>query len=372
MGRDALGRFKAGEPSCLTQEEKLRRVQSMSEAWKTREDYIGDIKDECPRIHGSWRSIRFTVKGKAAGCSKEWEDFRTFYNDVRPSYERGLVLRRKDSTLPWGKDNFMWVDPSFVGDLKAKTYIEHQGKRLTIKQWGEELGTPYGMLKLRYYRHKDDWTTEEILFGKKKKRSTKVAKDISSPSVSIRAKASKMISSYRNNDKANGTELCDIDIEWMVENILTKPCVYCGDTQRIGCDRIDNSKGHTKDNVVPCCIECNTARNNYFTYDEMRKIGRAIAEVKAARGERAQGKTEEEIQRDLAHDKEYRRHRCMKKVFQYTINDEFVAEYESENEAASLNNVSANSINAAVNGRARNGHKLINYLWYNERTIKNK
>lgn len=54
------------------------------------------------------------------------------------------------------------------------------------------------------------------------------------------------------------------------------------------------------------------------------------------------------------------------------INDEFVAEYESENEAASLNNVSANSINAAVNGKARNGHKLINYLWYNERTIKNK
>ena len=40
----------------------------------------------------------------------------------------------------------------------------------------------------------------------------------------------------------------------------TKPCVYCGDTKRIGADRIDNTKGHTKENCVPCCIECNIAR----------------------------------------------------------------------------------------------------------------
>jgi hypothetical protein len=27
-------------------------------------------------------------------------------------------------------------------------------------------------------------------------------------------------------------------------------------------DRIDNSKGHTRDNVVPACIRCNYARRN--------------------------------------------------------------------------------------------------------------
>ena len=73
------------------------------------------------------------------------------------------------------------------------------------------------------------------------------------------------------------------DKDTVFENILTKPCVYCGDTYRVGCDRIDNSKGHTKDNVVPCCIECNTARNNYFTYEEMKRLGRTIAEIKKER-----------------------------------------------------------------------------------------
>lgn len=283
MGRDKLGRFRPGEPSSLTQEEKLRRAKSMSASWKSRDNYIGDIKEECPKIHGCWRGIRFTAKGKDAGCCKEWENFRVFYNDVRPTYKDGLVLRRKDSTSPWGKDNFMWVEPSFVGDLKARIVIDYQGKALTIRQWGEELGIPYGMIKLRYFRHKDDWTVEEILFGRKKKRNTKRAKDISDSQVSIRAKASKMISSYRNKDVKNGTETTDIDVDWMIENILTKPCVYCGDTHRIGCDRIDNNKGHTKDNVVPCCIECNTARNNNFTYEEMKKIGRVIAEIKKDR-----------------------------------------------------------------------------------------
>ena len=69
----------------------------------------------------------------------------------------------------------------------------------------------------------------------------------------------------------------------MIENILTQKCVYCGDTKRIGCDRINNNLGHTKDNVVPCCIECNTARNNYFTYEEMRELGKTIAKIKENR-----------------------------------------------------------------------------------------
>lgn len=101
--------------------------------------------------------------------------------------------------------------------------------------------------------------------------------------MNIRAKASKMISSYKNKDAKNGVSMCDIDIDWMIENILSQKCVYCGDDQRIGCDRIDNSKGHTKDNVVPCCIECNTARNNNFSFDEMKIIGATIRQIKLGR-----------------------------------------------------------------------------------------
>lgn len=101
--------------------------------------------------------------------------------------------------------------------------------------------------------------------------------------MTIRQKASKMISAYKHRDIHNGLTVCDIDIDWMIENIIKKPCVYCGDTRRVGCDRIDNHFGHTKDNVVPCCYECNCARNNNFTHEEMLILGKAIKQIKEQR-----------------------------------------------------------------------------------------
>ena len=92
-----------------------------------------------------------------------------------------------------------------------------------------------------------------------------------------------MISSYKAKDAKNGLNVCDIDIDWMIDNILTQNCVYCGDNNRVGCDRINNNLGHTKNNVVPCCIECNVARNNYFTFDEMKILGQTIKMIKHSR-----------------------------------------------------------------------------------------
>lgn len=47
--------------------------------------------------------------------------------------------------------------------------------------------------------------------------------------------------------------------------------------------RIDNSKGHTKDNVVPACYECNCARNSNFTFEEMKALGQTIKQIKEQR-----------------------------------------------------------------------------------------
>jgi len=44
---------------------------------------------------------------------------------------------------------------------------------------------------------------------------------------------------------------------------IDQGCSYCGETSiRMTLDRIDNSLGHTKDNVVPACIRCNYVRSN--------------------------------------------------------------------------------------------------------------
>lgn len=65
--------------------------------------------------------------------------------------------------------------------------------------------------------------------------------------------------------------------------LISKPCAYCGeepstkngghlesrkridqpDLYTTGIDRIDSSKGYTKDNCVPCCKMCNLMKNTY-------------------------------------------------------------------------------------------------------------
>lgn len=71
----------------------------------------------------------------------------------------------------------------------------------------------------------------------------------------------------------------NLDRDWFVKNILKSQCIYCGSKEKLGCDRIDNSKGHTYDNVVPCCYVCNCARNNNFSFDEMKILGKTIKKI---------------------------------------------------------------------------------------------
>lgn len=75
-------------------------------------------------------------------------------------------------------------------------------------------------------------------------------------------RASYLISNYRKDDIKYGREIPDFDSKWVLENIFSKPCVYCGETDwhLLGCDRIDNSKGHIKDNVVSSCLHCNMTK----------------------------------------------------------------------------------------------------------------
>lgn len=71
-------------------------------------------------------------------------------------------------------------------------------------------------------------------------------------------RAIKLVSAYNQSDKKYGRGKGDLTAKWIVENIFTKSC-KCGesDWHKLGCNRIDNSKPHTIDNVEPCCMECN-------------------------------------------------------------------------------------------------------------------
>lgn len=99
----------------------------------------------------------------------------------------------------------------------------------------------------------------------KRKEYRKTHKDIIKKSFkrwynSVKGRANRLLKLYTRMDEKNGFgNVIDFDVKWMIENIMNKPCIHCGETDwhELGCNRIDNSKPHTKDNVEPCCYKCN-------------------------------------------------------------------------------------------------------------------
>ena len=69
----------------------------------------------------------------------------------------------------------------------------------------------------------------------------------------------------QKSDRKKGLE-CDLD-RIFVDECIKIPCAYCGDNDcKKTLDRIDNTLGHLKYNVVTCCIRCNLTRGD-MPYD---------------------------------------------------------------------------------------------------------
>jgi len=92
-----------------------------------------------------------------------------------------------------------------------------------------------------------------------------------------------IIISMRNQARRRDLDWCLTDEQ--VRSLITQECHYCGAPPAQGCrsptrngafvynglDRVDNTKGYTIDNVVPCCIGCNRAKST-MTIEEFRAL----------------------------------------------------------------------------------------------------
>lgn len=129
-------------------------------------------------------------------------------------------------------------------------------------------------------------------------------------------RANRLLAMYNHSDINKGRGKGDLTAQWIVDNIFSKQCVHCGETnwKKIGCNRIDNSKSHMMDNVEPCCGKCNVKLNDNSDKN--------------------------------------------KTVYQYTLDGELVGVYESVTEAARQNDYSQSAISfCCIGGRyyVRNG-----------------
>lgn len=225
------------------------------------------------KLINSFRSFRYTKKGKKIGFDPSWNCFENFKNDMEPLYSKDKILLRKDKNKNFSKENCYWGNKGEENDYKS-TLLIHNNKTKSLKEWCNELNLNYCGVRQRYFKGKN-YTSSEVLFGKRisNKKSIQDFKNLSKQSV--RNKASKMISAYKCKDYKKSLN-CDLDIDWFIENILNKNCIYCNSNLHIGADRLNNSLGHLKNNIVPCCYKCNTIRNNFFTFEEMKKIGKFL------------------------------------------------------------------------------------------------
>lgn len=93
---------------------------------------------------------------------------------------------------------------------------------------------------------------------------------------------------YRNHAKK-----ANRDFEFSKEefrNLIIQSCVYCGDAltnerksprsygefKYTGLDRVDSSKGYTKENTVPCCSMCNYMKRHHSTETFLNHIKRIV------------------------------------------------------------------------------------------------
>lgn len=93
--------------------------------------------------------------------------------------------------------------------------------------------------------------------------------------------------------------------DWEIDQLIyfqliQGPCEYCGSSvsnrEGICLDRIDNNKGYLPDNVNACCYECNRARGDFFTVQEMiDEIGPAIKRIRQNRAQLHDHKTQDKV-----------------------------------------------------------------------------
>lgn len=259
--------------------DNLTKSEALALSWKLRKDYKGYDRTKGSK-YNSWRSVVNTKRGIRIGFPEEWNVFENFDKDT-DGWERGKVLCRKDTTKPYSKENCEWRDKGQECFCKL-IKLTYNGETKTILEWCSQFNLNYNGVRQRYFKGKG-FTAEQILFGKWKGLARSIS-DINEidEQQKKKDKVSKMLSQYRLKDKKKGF-VCDIDNQWLQDAITNGKCIYCGDTKRLGLDRIDNSKGHTKDNVVVCCYDCNVARGDNFSFEEMLILGKTIQQIKANR-----------------------------------------------------------------------------------------
>lgn len=173
-----------------------------------------------------------------------------------------------------------------VGVVRTKQeYIERHGveayeryKEQQRRRNKQYYATHKEEKKQYYTEHREKINTRQRQYNAAHKKE--IAEQMKQHRTTPIGRANCLTGRYRQTDKQKGFLNIDnqVDSNFILNNIFTKSCIYCGesDWKKLGCDRIDNSKPHTIDNVVCSCWDCNHERNA-MNFDEFMAMKKAAA-----------------------------------------------------------------------------------------------
>lgn len=136
------------------------------------------------KIYGIWRHMKErTTKtthkqyqdygGRGIRVCDEWSDFSKFYEwSIANGYKEGLSIDRADNDGNYEPSNCRWTDDKTQANNRRNNHlIEYEGKKQTMKQWADEKGIDYGLVKNRM---RAGMPLEKVFYkGRLKKESKK-------------------------------------------------------------------------------------------------------------------------------------------------------------------------------------------------------
>lgn len=176
---------------------------------------------------------------------------------MEDNYYKTYYQKNKDKLIKYQKQYYQKNKKNIIESQK-QYYIDNKDSiNERNKQYRKSNKEKIIELKRKYRKENKDKISEYNKIYNKIRNKTPYGR------------AKNLINNYKQKDKKANRGECTLTPEWIVENIFSKPCHYCGETdwEKIGCDRIYNLKPHTPDNVVPCCQKCNTRRGR-LSYEE--------------------------------------------------------------------------------------------------------
>lgn len=137
--------------------------------------------------------------------------------------------------------------------------------RLGVKKYQKDNSEKEKLRMKKYYKNN----------SKKRKEYSKEYKKKNPECIKMWRKNNKDRSTYiniRNKAKTRNIEFL-ISFNDFRDIYFDKKCFYCDDRMMTGLDRIDNSRGYEKNNVIQACSICNKMKldhslNNFFSHIE--------------------------------------------------------------------------------------------------------